>query len=200
MIPNQHFIGHIHYSIVAAVYTIPGYSPDPHTDLDSHAKMIVFGNKSFVFDSLHGPTVDVAPFDSSLGYSKKIPIVDAAVAYNCPYTHKTSILLAHNAIHVPSMNRNLIPPFIFCESGALVHDMPKIHVNYPGVNDHSIFYPDSGIQIQLQMWVIFYFFHSRVTTHEDITSCDKILISLDSSNWDLYSYHFDENEESMIYW
>ena len=30
--------------------------------------------------AVHGRTVDVAPFDPSLGFSKKIPIVDAAVA------------------------------------------------------------------------------------------------------------------------
>ena len=46
------------------------------------------------------------------------------------------ILLAHNAIHVPSMDNNLIPIFIVSESGDLVHDVPKIHVNDPRVNDH----------------------------------------------------------------
>ena len=43
--------------------------------------MLVFVKNCFVFESLHGRTVDVAPFDPSLGLSKKIPIVDAAVAY-----------------------------------------------------------------------------------------------------------------------
>ena len=98
--------------------------------------MLVFVKNCFVFESLHGRTVDVAPFDPSLGLSKKTPIVDAAVAYDFPYNNKNYILLARNAIHVPSMYNNLIPPFIFHESGTLVHAVPKIHVNDPVVNDH----------------------------------------------------------------
>ena len=94
----------------------------------------------------------------------------------------------------------MIPPFIVCESGALVHYVPKIHVNDTGVIDNSILFPDSGLQIQIQLWGIFSFFHSRVTTHEEITSCDKILITLDSADWDTYSSHFSENEELMLDW
>ena len=144
--------------------------------------------------SLVGHTIGVAPFDPSLGFSKKIPIVDAMVAYDCPYTHKAYILLAHNALHIPSMDNNLVPPFIVREIGALVHDVPKIHVNDPGVNYHYILFPDSVLQIQLYLWGILSFFHSRVTTHEEITSCDKILITPYSADWDPYSSHFSENE------
>ena len=39
-----------------------------------------------------------------------------------------------------------------------------------------------------------------VSTHEEITSCDKILIPLDSTNWYPYSSHSTENEESMLDW
>ena len=83
MVPNQHLIGYINYVIVAAASTITGDIPNPCSDLDSHANMLVFGNKWFIFESVHGRTVDVAPFDPSLGFSAKIPIVDAAVDYNC---------------------------------------------------------------------------------------------------------------------
>ena len=40
------------------------------------------------------------------------------------------------------MDNNLIPSFIVCEIGALVHDVPKIHVNDPRVNNNSILFPD----------------------------------------------------------
>ena len=175
MVSNQYLIGRINSEIVAAAYYIPGDSPDPHYELDSHANMLVFEKNWFVFDLVHGRIVDVSPFEPSLGLSKKIPIVDAALAYYFPYNHKTCILLDCNALHVPSTENNLVPPFIVCESGALVHDGPKIYVNDPGLNYHSILFPDSGLQIQLQLWGILYFFHSRVQTHEEITSCDKNL-------------------------
>ena len=98
------------------------------------------------------------------------------------------------------MDNNLIPPLMFRESDAMVHDVLKIHVNYPGVNDHSILFPDSSLQIQLQLWGIFSFFHWRVPSHEDITSCDKILITPDSANWDLYLYNFADNQYLMVDW
>ena len=82
MVPNQNLIGRINYAIVESASTIPGDGPDPCSELDSHSNMLVFGNNCFVFDSVHGSTVDVDPFDPSLGLSNKIPIIDSAVAYN----------------------------------------------------------------------------------------------------------------------
>ena len=105
------------------------------------------------------------------------------------------ILLDHNALHVNSIDNNLIPTFIVCASGDLIHDVPKIHVNDPGVNDNYILFPDPGLQIHIQLWRIFTLFHSSVPTHEEITSCDKILIILDSTDWDLYSSNFADNGE-----
>ena len=93
------------------------------------------------------------------------------------------ILLDRNTLHVHSMENNLIPTFIVRDSGALVHDMPNIHVNDPGVNNNLILFPDSGLKTQLQLWGILSFIHSRVPTHEEITSRDKILITPESDDW-----------------
>ena len=98
------------------------------------------------------------------------------------------------------MGKNLIKPLIVRESGSMVHDVTKIHVDDPGVNNHSILFPYSALKIQLHLWDIFYLFNSRFPTHEEITYCDKILITPDSADWDLYSSHFDENAESILYW
>jgi len=130
--------------------------------------MIVLGKHCFVFDNVHGQTCEVQPFDPSLGTVKKVPIVDAAIAYDCPYTHKTYILMFRNALHVPSMDNNLIPPFIMREAGITVNDIPKIHANDPESKDHSIAFPDTDLRIPLQLWGIFSFFHSRIPTSDEI--------------------------------
>ena len=57
----------------------------PRTELDSHANMVVLGAHAFIFESKNR-TYNVQPFDPSLGTSSKIPIVDGAVVYECPYT------------------------------------------------------------------------------------------------------------------
>ena len=84
MVAINHLISHINFTIVADTSTITSDSPDPRYELDSHANMLVFEKNCFVFDSIYVRTVDVALFDPSLCLSKKIQIVDAAVANDCP--------------------------------------------------------------------------------------------------------------------
>jgi len=160
--------------------------------------MIVLGKHCFVFDNVHGQTCEIQPFDPSLGTVKKVPIVDAAIAYDCPYTHKTYILMFRNALHVPSMDNNLIPPFIMREAGITVNDVPKIHANDPENKDHSIAFPDIDLRIPLQLWGLFSFFHSRIPTLDEIKHCDKFFMTPDSTAWDPYAEHYASNEESML--
>jgi len=45
---------------------------------------------------------------------------------------------------------------------------------------------------------IFSYFHTRKPTNEEKISCDKILITTDSTSWDPYSEHFSINKESIL--
>ena len=69
--------------------------------------------------------IDVATFAEAAGSLSKVPIVDAAIAYDCPRTHQTYILIVRNALYVESMKENLIPPFIPREAGLIVNECPK---------------------------------------------------------------------------
>jgi hypothetical protein len=171
---------------------------DPRTELDSHANMVVLGSNCFVFDNIHGNTCEVEPFDKTLGTAKQVPIVDAAISYDCPYTQQTHLLIIRNALYIPSMKNNLLPPFILREAGLQVKDVPKIHVDDPDVSDHSITFPDDNLRIPLQLWGIFSFFHTRIPTLDEITHAEPIFLTPDSHNWDPYSEHFAKNEDSML--
>ena len=61
----------------------------------------------------------------------QVPIVDAAVQYKCPYSGMLHVLVIRNALHVPSMRHNLVPPFMIREEGIQVNDTLKIQVNSP---------------------------------------------------------------------
>ena len=76
--------------------------PEPRTELDSHANMVVLGKHAFAFDSIQGKHCDAQPFNPKIGQATKVPIVDAAIAHDCPYSHKTYLLIARNALHMPS--------------------------------------------------------------------------------------------------
>ena len=57
--------------------------------------------------------------------TKNIPIVDAALQYNCPHSMMTYILVIHNALHVTSMTNNMTPPSMIQEAGIMVYNTPR---------------------------------------------------------------------------
>ena len=192
-IPNAH---------IAEVISTPASdmdesTADPRTELDSHANMIVLGKNSFVFEST-GKTCNVQPFSSDLGMATNVPIVDGALAYDCPYTGQMYILLARNALHIPSMDHNLLPPFIMRAGGVKVNDVPKIHCESPEIEDHSISFEGTELLIPLQLDGIFSYFHTRTPTTKELHECEKVFISPDSSDWNPHCKSYERNERSML--
>ena len=120
--PNNHIIERV----IAAIDGEKGSLVNSKSELDSHTNMVVLGKHSFVFEGT-GRTCNVKPFHSKLGLVENVPIVDGAVAYDCPYTRTTYILIARNALHLPSMEYNLIPSFIMRAGGVTVNDTAKIY-------------------------------------------------------------------------
>ena len=53
--------------------------PPPHAELDIHANMVVLGRNVFVFDRIHVYLCGVEPSYPSIGTSKHITIVYAAI-------------------------------------------------------------------------------------------------------------------------
>ena len=99
------------------------------TEFDSHANMPVVGRHAYIISET-GKIADVSPFTPDYK-SMEIPIVDAAIQYEDPYDGKVYILVIRNALYVPSMRNNLLPPFILRQAGIEVNDVPKIHTNEP---------------------------------------------------------------------
>ena len=97
---------------------------ESRTELDSHANMPVVGRNAYIISDT-GKIADVNPFTPDYAFMR-ISIVDATVRYDCLYDGKSYIFVVRNALHVPSMRNNLIPPFIMREAGIRVNDTPKI--------------------------------------------------------------------------
>ena len=73
--------------------------------------MIVIGNQGTTIQH-RGQFADVRPFSDEVKTLVQVPIVDSVIAYDHPYSEETILLIAKNALSIPSMNHNLIPPFI----------------------------------------------------------------------------------------
>ena len=110
--------------------------------------MVVLGAHAFIFESTNR-TCNVQPFDPSLGTASKIPIVDGAVVYECPYTGEIYVLIVRNTLHIPHLKNNLIPPFVMRAAGVTLNDTPNIHSKDPTIDDHCITFEDTDLRIPL---------------------------------------------------
>ena len=101
--PNEHLIDRMVSAIEAIVSTASSVDQEnaasPRTELDSHANMVVLGCHAYIFET-SGRTCNVKPFSSDLGMATNVPIVDGAIAYECPYSRITYILIVRNALYI----------------------------------------------------------------------------------------------------
>ena len=158
--------------------------------------MVVLGKDAFIFEST-GRTCNVEPFSPDLGIAQNIPIVDAAIAYDCEQTNETYILIIRNALHIPSMNHNLLPPFILRQGGIIVNDTAKIHCSDPSPDDHCILFSESELRIPLKLNGIFSYFNSRKPLPSELHGKDKIFITPDSTEWNPNCPSFEINEKAI---
>ena len=161
--------------------------------------MAVLGKHSFIIAT--GRTADVRPFSPDYDALSDVPIVDGVILYHCPISQTTHTLVLRNALSVPTMDNNLIPPFLMREAGLTVNDVAKIHINDPDVTDHSIFIPNVSLRIPLTLWGIFSYFPTSKPTLSDLQeNDDTILLITPDGPWNPHSDTFAWNEENTTDW
>ena len=167
------------------------------TELDSHANMPVVGLDSYIISET-GKTAVVQPYSPDYD-TKDIPIVHAAVQYECPYNGESYILVIRNALHVQSMKHNLIPPFLMREAGVQVREIPKIHVVDPSTDDHAIYFKEGDFRIPLQLRGTFSMFPTSKPSVDSMLNNEKVYL-LTPTRVDTHSKHYNKNEERMLNW
>ena len=71
----------------------------------------------------------------------------------------------------------------------------KIHT----VEDHSIFFPETGFRIPLSLWGVFSYFPTTKPSLTDMTSSEEVYV-LTTSRWDPHQEAYAMNEENMLDW
>eukprot|EP00980_Cylindrotheca_fusiformis_P023992 scaffold11310_cov84-Cylindrotheca_fusiformis.AAC.1 len=169
------------------------------TDLDSHANMFVAGRDAFVLATT-GRDASVKAFDPSMA-PVDLPIVDCAIKYACPFSDSTFILVVRNALHVPTMDHNLVPPFLMREAGLEVNETPKMQLKEPTEMDHSIYFPSVNLRIPLSLWAIFSFFPTSKPTELELRTEEIDVLALTPEGpWNPQSDVYSRNEENMLDW
>ena len=167
------------------------------TELDSHANMPVVGKNAFILAET-GKSCEVSAFTPDYE-PMLVPIVDAAVLYECPYKGTEHVLVIRNCLHVPTMKNNLIPPFIMREAGVVVNDWPKIHSMDPSIEDHSLYFPDSDFRIRLSLSGVFSGMPTSKPSQATMEHCEEVYL-LTPTRWDPHSSAWQASEESMLDW
>ena len=161
------------------------------TELDSHANMPVVGSECFIISDT-GKTAEVHPYSPEYEV-KIIPIVHAAVKYESKYTGIEYVLVIRNALYVPTMNNNLIPPFIMREAGIQVNDVPKCQMDDPTIKDHSLYFEETNFRIPLSLNGIFSYCSSSKPSKELMLDGEEVYI-LTPANYDPHSNVYRDNE------
>ena len=122
--------------------------------------MVVIGAQGKIIQKT-GRYVDVNALSSDVGTLSRVPIVDAAVAYDCPFSGQTILMVARNALYVESTDHNLVSPFIMREAGLEVDERAKIHTPQPSKEHHSVYCREIDLRIPLKIEGIFSVFETR---------------------------------------
>ena len=163
--------------------------------------MCVVG-KHCIIISRSGKYVNVGTFSPSAGSLSQVPIVDALVAYDCPRTNQTYLLVVRNALYVEDMEENLISLFILREAGLVVNECAKQHRPYGEAtdDDHTIQCKEVSLKIPMKIRSTFSYFDTRKPHGDDIENCIPVVITPECEEWDPCNESFAEREDQLMNW
>ena len=181
---------------IAASYDEDG-GIDGRLELDSHADSPVLGHGATVVRNT-GRTVSVRGFSDELGQAISVPVVDGVIAYECEYTNKVVLLVIRNALHLPSMDNHLIPPFMMRLAGLEVNECAKFMVKRPSITNHSIYFPEEKFRIPLLLSGITSYVPTRATIGNELDELDFLELTPQSNSWDPHSDIYRDQEDAML--
>ena len=106
IVPNNYLL--VTLSTATSEIDDSGCIRESKTELDSHANMPVVGRNCTILSET-GRTVDVSSYSHDYPV-QELPVVDVAIRYDDPYDGGIRYFIIRNALHIPSMQNNLIPP------------------------------------------------------------------------------------------
>ena len=139
-------------------------------------------------------------FTPELGKPLTVPIVTAAVAYDCEYMGSTYVLVIQNALNFKNMEVNLIPPFMMRLAGLQVNECPKFLSINPSIEDHSIYVPDYHIRIPLHLEGTISYLPTRAPTAKELAENEGeyLMLTLNMLTWDPHTEDFKIQELDMV--
>jgi hypothetical protein len=128
-----------------------------------------------------------------------VPIVDAAIVYECQKSEEITVLMIQNALFVRGMHHNLIPPMMMRLAGLEVNECPKFLAQDPNEEHHSIYSRVNDLRINLQLEGIISYLPTCLPYESGLQSLPVLELTPLSSSWDPHNSQYKTQEEAMIY-
>jgi hypothetical protein len=103
---------------------------EPNTDLDSHTNQSLLGFNTLVIHNFDKP-VNIVGYDPRGPVTHSLHMISWVLAYDCPNTGATFILIVHQAIHNAKLEHNLLSPFQMQLNDIIVNETPKFMTEMP---------------------------------------------------------------------
>ena len=167
------------------------------TDLDSHADQCLLGNNTLVVHD-YDKLVNVVGYDPRGPVTRSLHTISGALAYDCPDSGETYILLVHQAIHNPKLEHNLLSPFQMRLNDVIVNETPKFMTETPTEKDHAIVVTDpetnDELIIPLSVRGVTSTFPTRKPTIDEYNTCTKFTLTYDSPEYEPETERFADME------
>jgi hypothetical protein len=163
-------------------------------ELDSHADTTCIGNQSMIIGTTY-KTVRVTPFLESLGSVHRVPVVNAALAYDDPRSGETMILIFHQVLYFKEMFHHLLSPMQMRMNDLVVNETPKFLTETPDEKDHAIIVGE--LLIPLELKGVISYFPVRKPTVDELETCVRVEMTAQAPAWHPHSEALAE-EESLV--
>ena len=155
------------------------------------------GRNSIIIETA-SKTVLVLGFTSDLGKPLRVPVLNAVVAYDCEFTGETYILVIYNALHMKSIESNLIPPFMLHLAGLEFNECPKLLSKKPGLEHHLVLFPKNDIILQFKTKGIISYLPTQPPDKSEMSYINHLVLTPASPIWDPPTFIYRYQENSMM--
>ena len=172
-------------------------------ETDSHADTCALSKDHCVVMQDTGRTVTVVGFGDAVHRVKGIPIVTAAVAYDCPIQHQTHMLIFHETLLIPRMKTHLINPLQLRNQGNAVNETLLQHLDPEDrqLDCHSVICAEPPLHIPMSLRGTMSGFTVRTPTQEEIEDHEQRQVKwvhmTSSQPWEPHSKAFAQVEDAL---
>jgi hypothetical protein len=174
---------------------------ETNTDLDSHANQCVLGSKALVVYDYDKPVIIVG-YDPSRPITSALWTVSRALAYDCPETGATFILVVNQGIHNLNIDHNSLSTLQLRLNDIIVNDKPKFLTDTPTERDHAIIVTDpetnNELLIPLSIKGVSSTFPTCMLTQDEYLTCPQFTLTYDSPEYEPTNGHCEEMEWQSI--